>query len=62
MGPDAKKRFRSCVLRDVARRPIVKTGASGPGYSRGAERFSERLFGVGPDASRSMGLKRSIRL
>ena len=62
MGPDAKKRFRSRVLRDVARRPIVKTGASGPGYSRGAERFSERLFGVGPDASRSMGLKRSIRL
>ena len=52
MCPDAKKRFRSCVLRDVARRPIVKTGASGPGYSRGAERLSERLFGRRPDAEK----------
>jgi hypothetical protein len=29
--PDAKKRFRSLVLIDVARRPVVETGASGPG-------------------------------
>ena len=44
MGPDAKKRFRSRVLRDVARRPSVETGAGVPGYSGGAERLSERLF------------------
>ena len=44
MGPDAKKRFRSRVLRDVARRPVVETGANVPGYSGGAERLSERLF------------------
>ena len=35
MGPDAKKRFRSRVLRDVARRPSVETGANVPGYSGG---------------------------
>ena len=35
MGPDAKKRFRSRVLRDVARGPSVETGASVPGYSGG---------------------------
>ena len=52
MGPDAQKRFRSRVLRDVARRPSVETGASGPGYSGGAERLSERLFGMGPDAKK----------
>ena len=34
-GPDAKKRIRSRVLRDVARRPVVETGANVPGYSGG---------------------------
>ena len=52
------------VLRDVAWGPVVETGASVPGYSRGAERLSERLterfFGMGPDAEkriRSHGLE-----
>jgi hypothetical protein len=52
MGPDAKKRIPSRVLRDVARRPVVETGASVPGYSGCAERLSERLFGMGPDAKK----------
>ena len=52
MGADAKKRIRSRVLRDVARRPSVETGASVPGYSGGTERLSERLFGMGPDAKK----------
>jgi hypothetical protein len=47
-GPDAKKRFRSRVLRDVAWGPVVETGANVPGYSGGAECLSERLFGMGP--------------
>jgi hypothetical protein len=34
-GPDAEKRIRSHVLRDVARRPIVEPGANVPGYSGG---------------------------
>ena len=42
MGPDAEKRIRSRVLRDVAWGPSVETGASGPGYS-GAARLTERL-------------------
>jgi hypothetical protein len=50
MGADAKKRIRSRVLRDVAWGPSVETGASGPGYSGGAERLSERLFGRRSDA------------
>ena len=29
--------FGAIVLKDVAWGPVVKTGASGPGYSRGAE-------------------------
>ena len=29
--PDAQKRIRSRILKDVARRPSVETGASGPG-------------------------------
>ena len=33
MWPDAKKRIRSRVLRDVAWGPIVETGAGVPGYS-----------------------------
>ena len=33
MRPDAKKRIRSRVLRDVAWGPIVETGAGVPGYS-----------------------------
>jgi hypothetical protein len=67
--------FGAIVLRDVARRPVVETGASVPGYSggvaacavfsysdllspwvadpgRGAERLSERLFGMGADAEK----------
>ena len=47
-----KSGFGAIVLRDVARRPVVETGASGPGYSGGAERLSERLFGRGPDAKK----------
>ena len=39
-GPDAKKPFRSRVLRDVARRPSVETGASVPGYSGGVARHA----------------------
>ena len=35
MGPDAEKRFRSRVLRDVACGPSVKTGANVPSYSGG---------------------------
>ena len=35
MGPDAKKRIRSRVLRDVAWGPVVETGAGVPGYSGG---------------------------
>ncbi len=35
MGPDAKKRIRSRVLRDVACGPVVETGAGVPGYSSG---------------------------
>ena len=35
MGPDAEKRMRSRVLRDVARGPVVETGANVPGYSGG---------------------------
>ena len=35
MGPDAEKRIRSRVLRDVAWGPSVETGASVPGYSGG---------------------------
>jgi hypothetical protein len=35
MGLDAKKRFRSRVLRDVAWGPVVETGANVPGYSGG---------------------------
>jgi hypothetical protein len=35
MGPDAKKRFRSGVLRDVAWGPNVETGVDVPGYSGG---------------------------
>ena len=35
MGPDAKKRIRSRVLRDVALGPRVETGAGVPGYSGG---------------------------
>ena len=46
MGPAAEKRIRSRVLRDVARRPVVETGANVPGYSGGAERLSERFFGM----------------
>jgi hypothetical protein len=61
MGPDAKKRFRSRVLRDVARRPSVETGASVPGYSGGAERLSERLFGMGPDAKKRFRTRRRGR-
>ena len=34
-GPDAEKRFRSRVLRDVAWGPIMETGAIVPGYSGG---------------------------
>ena len=33
MGPDAKKRIRIRVLRDVAWGPMVETGAGVPGYS-----------------------------
>ncbi len=55
MGPDAKKRFRSRVLRDVARRPSVETGANVPGYSGGAERLSERLLaGAGVPGQREV--------
>ena len=32
------------VLRDVACGPDVETGASVPGYSGGAERFTERFL------------------
>jgi hypothetical protein len=35
MGPDAKKRIRSRVLRDVALGPSVETGTGVPGYSGG---------------------------
>jgi hypothetical protein len=35
MGPDAKKRIRIRVLRDVAWGPMVETGAGVPGYSGG---------------------------
>jgi hypothetical protein len=35
MGPAAKKRIRSRVLRDVAWGPSVETGANVPGYSGG---------------------------
>ena len=35
MEADAKKRFRVRVLRDVARRPSVETGANVPSYSGG---------------------------
>ena len=38
-GPDAEKRIRSRVLRDVARRPSVETGATVPGYSGGVAAF-----------------------
>ena len=41
-GPDAKKRFRSRVLRDVAWGPVVETGANVPSYSGGL------ATGVGP--------------
>ena len=34
-GPDAEKRFRSRVLRDVAWGPMMETGAGVPGYSGG---------------------------
>ncbi len=34
-GPDAEKRFRSRVLRDVAWGPMMETGAIVPGYSGG---------------------------
>ena len=33
-------------LRDVAWGPSVETGVSGPGYSGGAERLSERFLGM----------------
>jgi hypothetical protein len=35
MRPDAEKRIRIRVLRDVAWGPSVETGASVPGYSGG---------------------------
>jgi hypothetical protein len=35
MAPDAEKRIRSRVLRDVALGPVVETGANVPGYSGG---------------------------
>ena len=35
MGPDAEKRMRSRVLRDVAWGPSVETGAGVPGYCGG---------------------------
>ena len=47
-----KSGFGAIVLRDVARRPVVETGASVPGYSGSAERLAERLFGRGPDAKK----------
>ena len=30
----------------------METGATVPGYSGGAERLSERFFGMGPDAKK----------
>jgi hypothetical protein len=39
----------------------VETGASGPGYSGGAERLSERLFGRGPDAEKRFRTRRRGR-
>ena len=51
-GRMRKSGFGALVLRDVARRPSVETGASGPGYSGGAQRLYERLFGRRPDAKK----------
>jgi hypothetical protein len=44
MGPAAEKRIRSRVLRDVARRPVVETGANVPGYSGGLAACAVVLF------------------
>ena len=41
--------------------PSVETGADVPGYSGGAERFSERLFGMGPDAEKRIRTRRRGR-
>ena len=48
-------------MRDVAWGPIVETGASVPGYSGGAKRLSERLFGMGPDAEERIRTRRRGR-
>ena len=53
--------FGAIVLRDVAWGPIVETGASVPGYSGGAKRLSERLFGMGPDAEERIRTRRRGR-
>ena len=48
-----KSGFGAIVLRDAARRPVVETGASVPGYSGGAERLSERLFWQGTGSEKA---------
>ena len=52
MGPAAKKRIRSWVLRDVAWESVVETGASVPGYSGGAN-ASPNVFLAGDRLRRS---------